>query len=182
MRAWSFTAPGERKIVEVTDFMIPDRCILLLSGIPATGKSSFGQYLARVHSFAHDDLECYPRGWPHPELKLQWDSSRSEFVKALQKIHSHIALDWGFPVRCLPWVRELQDAGVRLLWFTGSRPQAREIFIARGGMDVRNFDDQIKAIQEAKLPASLQCNCVEVLSEAGVLKEPVAIFEEIFRQ
>jgi hypothetical protein len=160
--------------------MIPKRCILLLAGIPATGKSSFGSYLARLHSFAHYDLECYPHGWPHPELKPQWDSSRARFVKALQKIHSRTALDWGFPVTCLPWVRELQDAGTRLIWFTGDEARARETFIARGGIDVQKFDDQLMAIHEARLPSSLQCTRIAVLSEKSVLKEPAAIAQEIF--
>ena len=162
--------------------MIPERCILLISGIPATGKSTLGRHLARVYSFAHYDLECYPRGWPHPELKSLWDLARSDFVKALRGLHPRIALDWGFPVEGVPWVRELQAAGARLIWFTGSGPRAREIFVARGGMDVRHFDVQLRAIQGAGLPAPLQCVRVEAFSEAGVLKEPAAIVEEIFAQ
>ncbi len=162
--------------------MIPERCVLLISGIPATGKSRLGRYLARVHSFAHYDLECYPRGWPHPEVKALWDSSRSDFVNTLKGLHPRIALDWGFPVGCVPWVRELQAAGARLIWFTGSGPRAREIFIARGGMDVRHFDAQLHEIQEIGLPAPLQCDRVEAFSEAGALKEPAAIVEDIFAQ
>lgn len=162
--------------------MIAERCVLLLSGIPATGKSTLSRYLARVHSFAHYDLECYPRGWPHPELKPRWDSSRTDFVTALRGFYPRIVLDWGFPVGCLPWVHELLVAGARLIWFAGSVPRAREIFIARGGIDVRHFDAQLKAIQEAGLPAVLQCDRVEALSEAGILKDPVAIVEKIFGQ
>jgi len=41
-------------------FMIPKETIMLLSGIPATRKSSFGRYLATEHRFAHYDIECYP--------------------------------------------------------------------------------------------------------------------------
>jgi hypothetical protein len=101
-------------------------------------------------------------------------------VKTLQDLHPRIALDWGFPVWCVPWVRELQAGGARLIWFTGSEPRAREIFIARGGMDVEDFDAQVKGIEEAGLPARLECDCVQALSEAGVLKEAPAIVEEIF--
>lgn len=166
----------------MTDLIIPEPCVLLLSGIPVTGKSSLGRYLARVHSFAHYDMECYPRGWPHPELKPQWDSSRSAFVKSLESLHRRIALDWGFPVACLPWVRELEAAGAKLIWLTGNRLRAREIFIARGGIDVGHFDVQLKAIEEAGLPAQLTCLCVEALSDAGVLKEPAVTTNELFQQ
>jgi adenylate kinase family enzyme len=48
--------------------VIPEKIKILLSGIPATRKSTFGRYLAREHGFTHCDLECHPRGWPHPEL------------------------------------------------------------------------------------------------------------------
>ena len=65
---------------------IPANSILLLSGVPAAGKSHFGRYLARVHSFAHYDLECHPRGWPHPDLKQVWEESRQRFVASLKPI------------------------------------------------------------------------------------------------
>jgi len=52
--------------------VIPKQAIILLSGVPATGKSAFARHLARECGFAHYDLECHPRGWPHPELKATW--------------------------------------------------------------------------------------------------------------
>jgi len=55
---------------------VPQKSLILLSGVPATGKSTFGRYLAREHGFAHYDLECHPKGWPHPEPKATWDASR----------------------------------------------------------------------------------------------------------
>jgi hypothetical protein len=65
--------------------VIPKRIVILLSGIPATRKSAFARYLVREHSFAHYDLECHPRGWPHSELKETWDADRSAFVAQLQQ-------------------------------------------------------------------------------------------------
>ena len=47
-------------------FMIAKETIMLLSGIPATRKSSFGRYLATEHRFAHYDIECYPIGPGNP--------------------------------------------------------------------------------------------------------------------
>jgi len=79
------------------DPLVSRRNLLLLSGIPAAGKSHFGRYLAREYGFAHYDLECHPGGWPHPELKVIWDASRSAFLTELQNRHERIVLDWGFP-------------------------------------------------------------------------------------
>jgi MoxR-like ATPase len=72
---------------------VPNQVIILLSGIPATGKSEFARHLARDHGFAHYDMECYPRGWPHPELKGKWDTDRPAFVAQVRQHHDRITLD-----------------------------------------------------------------------------------------
>src|ERR1700741_2730740 len=110
---------------------ISEQIVILLSGIPATGKSEFARYLAREHRFAHYDLECYPRGWPKPELKETWDTDRTAFVSELLEHHGRIALDWGFPARCLPWVKELEKCDVKLVWCDGAIARAKEIFVQR---------------------------------------------------
>jgi len=159
---------------------VPKKSLLLLSGIPAVGKSSFGRYLARKHAFAHYDLECHPRGWPHPELKPVWDSSRASFVAQLKGLHERIALDWGFPATAMPWVGELLAAGVRLVWFAADIERARELFLQRGGIAVANFNTQVRGIQQAGLPNALQCVRVEALTKAGTLRDPSEILREIF--
>ena len=161
---------------------MPKRSLLLLSGIPASGKSSFGRYLACEHAFAHYDLECHPRGWPHPELKAIWDSSRANFVGELKRLHERIALDWGFPVGALPRVRQLLAVGVRLVWVAADIARARALFLQRGGIPVNNFDSQVQGIQQAGLPNVLQCVRVEALTIAGTLKDPSEILAEIFRE
>ena len=116
---------------------------LLVSGIPAAGKSWFGRYLARDHGFAHYDLECHPPGWPHPDLKVLWDQSRSSFVEELRRRHGSVVLDWGFPSHCVSWVRELQAASVQLVWFECDIDRARALFVERGGRTLSSFERQI---------------------------------------
>jgi hypothetical protein len=155
---------------------------ILLSGIPATRKSTFARYLAREHGFAHYDLECYPRGWPHPELKEEWDTDRAAFVSRVRQHHDRVALDWGFPVCCFGWVKQLTDQGVKLMWFDGDEACAREAFVRRDGIAVTNFDRQIKAIREAGYPASFGLDCVVVpaLSARGVFLDPRLIESTVF--
>jgi hypothetical protein len=160
--------------------MVPKRTIILLSGIPATRKSTFARHLAREHGFAHYDLECYPRGWPHPELKEAWDTNRRTFIAEVCQQHDRVALDWGFPVSCISWVKELQDCGVKLIWFDGDVARARQEFVQRGGIAVTQFDGQVAAIQNAGYPASLDCVIVPALSASGVFLDPRQIERTIF--
>jgi hypothetical protein len=141
---------------------IPERIVLLLSGIPCTGKSSFARYLAHQHNFAHYDMECYPRGWPRPELKETWDTDRTLFIAQLRKYHHRTALDWGFPVACLPFVNEVREQDVRLIWFDGDIESARKVFIDRkwkeyAHQDEAMFDRQVRDIQCAGYPDALNC-------------------------
>ena len=149
------------------DPLVSRRNLLLLSGIPAAGKSHFGRYLAREYGFAHYDLECHPGGWPHPELKVIWDASRSAFLTELQNRHERIVLDWGFPPSAIEIVEEIRIGGATVVWFDGSIAQARKKFVERGGIDVSKFDAQVKAIQQADLPLKLTCVIVNVLSRGG---------------
>jgi hypothetical protein len=160
--------------------MIPEQVLILLAGIPATGKSEFARYLAREHGFAHYDLECYPRGWPHPELKQTWDADRTAFVSQLRKHHDSVALDWGFPTTCLPWVLELQKSGVRLVWFAGDIDRARQVFVQRGGIAVQTSENQITDIQKANFPASLDCVVIERLQATGKFIENLRMTNIIF--
>ena len=159
---------------------VPQESLILLAGVPATGKSTFGRYLAREHGFAHYDLECHPLGWPYPDLKATWDASRQAFVSELKKRHKRVALDWGFPVRCQFIVNELQAQGVRLIWFDGDRRRARSVFQERGGLALSDFDAQVAAINAAGYPMPLNCIVIQALSAEGAFMEPRTIEKMVF--
>lgn len=159
---------------------IPERLIIHVSGIPATGKSTFCRYLAKIHGFAHYDMECFPRGWPHPDLYAAWSSSPQEFVRELERHHKRSVIDWGFPIQARHMVDELQSAGVELIWFAGDLRRARETFVERGGIDVSLFDEQVAQIQGARLPNGLGARVVDALGAAGDYRNCEDLLREIF--
>ena len=161
--------------------MVGKKIVILVSGIPATGKSTFARNLTREHGFAHYDLECDPCSWPHPELQQVWGDDRAAFVREIRRNHDRVVLDWGFPVSCLSWVNELRDQSVRLVWFDGDVDRAREEFVGRGGLDVKYFDAQVKKIRQAGYPSSLNCLVVPALSATGAFLDQHRIEGLVFR-
>jgi hypothetical protein len=160
--------------------VLPEKIVILLSGIPGAGKSTFGRYLSREHNFAHYDLECWPRGWPNPHLKERWDADRRAFVEELRQYHDRVVLDWGFPVSCASWVAELRDQGVQLVWLDCDTNRARDAVVRRGGTDWIAFYQQVKQIQQAGYPDQLNCLVVPVLASSGSFLNPHQIESIVF--
>jgi len=138
--------------------------------------------LAREHGFAHYDVEERPHGWPHPELEKVFVSDRTAFVAQLCKHHQLVAINWGFPVSLISWVKELQACGVKLIWFDGDVARARDAFRHRGNEKgpIENFDRQVAAIKNAGFPASLNCVIVPALSTSGIFLDQHQIERLVF--
>jgi hypothetical protein len=93
---------------------------VLISGIPATGKTCFGNWLARYHGFRHIDLESDPDR-PDP-----FAMEPLAFIDQTRAGQSDLVITWGFPPwpPCLAKVRELHSAGLVPWWFDGDRAAA----------------------------------------------------------
>jgi hypothetical protein len=132
---------------------------ILIAGIPASGKSTFGKWLADTRGFIYVNMEL-----PDPEpgsLKQmgfgsEWDAfwrgtDSERFMRAVKDRASSVALDWGFPPNpaVLPAVSKLNAGGMRLWWFDGDRLAARAVFESRGTKPVSDFDNQFAMISAA---------------------------------
>ncbi len=158
--------------------------ILLISGVPVSGKSYFGQWLERTASFIHFDVEedgrlgC--RG-----LKPLWDRCFTHgtvrpLVKALRGLASPVVLDWGFPPECLSVVAMLKSEGLSIWWFNADHAAARRAFIKRGGVPLGCFDQQITKIKCAwpNIEALSELQIITTLGPDDKRLSP----EEIFRR
>ena len=170
---------------------IPEQVVILLTGIPGAGKTTFAKNLARVHGFAHYDLEHYPCGWPHKELDLKrtWDCNRADFLATIRQNNRRIVLDWGFPASHFPWVQELQDHGARLIWFDGDVDRARKNYVERELRIysaaperelIEHFNQKWEAIQQAGYPGSLGCQVVQTLAATGTALDESQIESIVF--
>lgn len=165
--------------------VVPSQIIILLTGIPASGKSEFAKHLVNKYGFVQYDLERFPEGWPESqrqEEKKLWDRSRPAFVSQVRDKYRRVVLDWGFPAHCLPWVQELQFSGVNLVWFDADIRRARENYLGRKKGDLVCFDSQVAAIKQAGFPNKLRdCIVVESLPASGEFLSRSAIESRIFQ-
>jgi hypothetical protein len=126
--------------------------LLLLSGPPGTGKSSFGRWLEKEKGFLHVDFDH--GGLQQHELETSFrlvESSKAQlFIAELLRRKEPICLDWGFPPRCLWIVRRLVDGGVEPWWFDADPEIAKKHFLSRGDVHEAAFDEQIAKIKASR--------------------------------
>lgn len=161
--------------------------LVLLSGIPATGKSTFGRWLEENYGFAHIDLES--SGLDRFGLSPTWQRicrlpppDVTPFISALQALACPVALDWGFPPPWLPLVEALHHAGVTAWWFDGDRAAARTAFIHRGTVPVSALEQQMRGIEanQSALDAFYQTRTVRAIEVDGSLTPADWLFTTIF--
>ena len=160
---------------------------LLISGIPASGKSTFCRLLEEKKGFLHLDVEK-PGVLERYGLATAWatlfdaSTSAAPFVQALEKFKRPVAIDWGFPPECLHAVRKLFEGGVMLWWFAADWAVARRKFIERGGKGpVGVFDIQIRKIEAAlqEINTLFGSHKEYALSSTGIYMPPETIWKSM---
>lgn len=160
---------------------------LFVAGVPATGKSWLGQWLAETRGYLHIDAEKdggvdFDRAGVHDEWNELIATGRAHtFVTALSRARKPVIVNWGFPIRFLYVVSALQVEGVQAWWFHGESAHARRAFVARGGIDPLCFDRQMEDIAREWLLISLVfgTRIVEGLHPDGSQRRPEDLWSEI---
>ena len=160
---------------------------LFVSGVPATGKTWLGQWLAEKHGYVHIDAEKdggadFDRAGVHSEWDELISTGRAtRFVTAVRNFPNRVVVNWGFPTRYLYVVRALQAEGVSTWWLHAQRNLARQAFVKRGGIDPVYFDRQMADIErEWLLIASVfGRRIVDSLRPDGSQRTPEEIWRDI---
>lgn len=108
--------------------------LLLLTGIPGSGKTEAGHSMARLHGFRHLDAEEHAA---RPVGSLEaWVALWKRFLKEARdsiREGKDVVITWGFmPGTDNITIRALQGMGFRMIWFDGDRAAARREFLKRG--------------------------------------------------
>ncbi|HEV2036769.1 MAG TPA: hypothetical protein VGU71_21675 [Candidatus Dormibacteraeota bacterium] len=105
--------------------------LLVISGVPASGKSTFCLSLAwQGWAFInHDEITAstLDQTW----WRLVTSGRAGEFVPLTSAAGQDVVLEFGFPMALLPAVRQLKAAGADHWWFKADHDAAREVFVAR---------------------------------------------------
>jgi hypothetical protein len=159
----------------------------LISGIPASGKSTFCRWLEEKKGFLNLNVEEDGVLNRHG-LSQAWNTlfdatgTAAPFIVALEKFNRPVVIDWGFPPEHVNTVRKLFDGGLMLWWFAADWAVARRKFTARGNKgSVEDFDIQLRKI-EAALPdinAIFRSHKEYTLPSTGIYPPPDQIWDSM---
>jgi hypothetical protein len=159
---------------------------ILLAGIPATGKSTFGNWLEQQKGYFHLDFDeedvVEQRGFKR-EQQLLWKHGQSEPLHAsLLARKQPIVLNWGFAPHFLPLVKQLLMWGFIPVWFTATPAVARVASIRRGGIDIKYFDQYMAGLDEVyeDVMAVFGHSIIRTLRDDGTRMHPFEIYATIF--
>jgi len=101
-----------------------ERKLILITGIPGTGKTYYEKRFAEKFGFKHFDLE-------NIDVLQRLVTAPSKFVADLLKNEGDIVATWGFVPNDhqIGIVHQFIAKGFKLVWFDGNRPAALREFI-----------------------------------------------------
>jgi shikimate kinase len=157
---------------------------LLVTGVPGTGKTKVGDFLAARHGFLHVDLE-------DDDTRARFfgrTGDRNRFARELAKVISQkkpIIVTWGFVPNDpqLGLVLFLRSQGFEWIWLDGDREASHEAFTRRGDVPEQVYQNQMMGIELQLDPrlASLGPRIVNPFSE-GSFRPVEEIAEELKRR
>jgi cytidylate kinase len=158
---------------------------IFLCGIPASGKSIFGEGIAKSKGYVFINAE---HDWPDQKLHEAWDASINdlyEIDKFVEMATDDVIIDLGFPINAM-WIGliiTLKSRGYFPVWFECPVNIARERFIERKGGNIEEFDAQIERINRNRgnITKLISPISIEVLKN-GNQKSSDDLFKEIEAQ
>jgi hypothetical protein len=150
------------------------RRLILITGIPGTGKSTYGKKLSKRFGFVHLDLE-------NSATLARLLSDPGKFIEDILKEKGNVIATWGF-APCPEQIRivgEFKKAGFKLVWFDGNRPAALREFIKRRTVPEEPFYRQMWGIESSKVIQQIDPLLVNTFDRKGRFKKPATVLRAI---
>ncbi len=148
--------------------------LLLITGIPGTGKTWYGDKFAEEFGFVHYDLE-------DAQTASRFAANPLQFLADAVGQKRSVVVTWGF----LPdstqtaLVLRFRAAGFKLIWFDGDRPSALRQFQKRGTVSEELFYLQMYRIEASKIVEQLKPTIINPFDDDGQFKPVEELLREI---
>jgi hypothetical protein len=154
---------------------LQERDLLLITGIPGTGKTTYGDKFAREFGFLHYDLE-------DPQTSNHIFANPLRFLDEILNEKRNVVVTWGFGPDDGPsisFVQHLRGAGFRWIWFDGDRPAALREFQKRATVPEIALYVQMYRIENSKLVERLKPTVINSFDGRGQFKPAKELLVEI---
>jgi hypothetical protein len=159
---------------------------VLISGIPGSGKSHFGRWLAQHKGAFTVDVDTF--GVRAAGLQPVWEAFKQtldarQLIEQLSRRHALWAWVWGFPpLTRIEVVRAFVAGGAAGWWFGGDRGWARKYFCERDNTAGERFDRQCADIDAAwpAIQAIFGEHLVDTIAPDGTRLPCEEIYRRIF--
>ena len=150
-----------------------ERNLLLMTGIPGTGKTSYGNAFAQEFGFVHVDLET-------TAALSELAADPSGFIEGLIASDRQTVVTWGFlPNEAQTAIVNLFRAkGFQLIWLDGNRGAALRAFQHRNTVPEELFYLQMYRIEQSKVIDQIKPVIINPFHKSG-FKSPRRLLKEI---
>ena len=131
-----------------------ERDLLLITGIPGTGKTTYGDKFAKEFGFVHRDLE-------DEQTMNRFNAYPAQFIGELLNEKKSVVVTWGFGPDCersVFLVQQLRDAGFKWIWFDGNRSAALREFQKRATVQEIDLYVQMYRIEKSRIGRPTKTN------------------------
>jgi len=155
----------------------PKRDLFLITGMPGTGKTTFGDTLAKNFGFAHFDFE-------DSATVNQCAPDPDRFIDDVLRTKNSVVVTWGFVPDheySVAIVRKFRERGFKLIWFDGNREVALRIFQKRGTVPDALFQLQMRRIDDSRIIDRIKPAIINPFDDDECFKPAASLLGEIRR-
>jgi hypothetical protein len=152
----------------------PKPDLFLITGVPGTGKTCYGDKFATDFGFVHYDLE--------DQQTLSRFTTFAQLIIELLSLNKSVIVTWGFNPEDRPsleLIRQFRNAGLKLIWFDGNRPAALQAFRKRGTVSEQALVAQMERIERSKIVERLKPTIINPFNDDGRFKPAGELLGEI---